>query len=425
VADSTHLLHPMSELSEDRVADPTIFVRGHGVYVWDATGKRYIDAVAGLFNVMLGYGRRDLSEATARAMEELSFAKLFFNQGSASAALLAERLAQITPAGLDRFLLTVGGSDAAESAIKMARYYHASRGRPEKVTIIGRRDSYHGLSYGAMSITGNDAYATGYGPKPPGFAHIGQPNGPDAAAELEACILREGAETVAAFMAEPISLPAGVLVPPDGYWAEVRRICDRHDVLLISDEVCTGFGRTGRMFGMENWNVSPDLMTMSKGITSGYLPMAAVGVSNEVYEGIAAAAPMFLHGFTAGGHPVCSALALAVIDVMEQEDVVARAAETGGYLIEQCRALSADLDVVGDVRGLGMLVGFDLLGERSSKPGRAGMLGRLMFDDLLQRGMLIRYYGDTLVLSPPLVMTKSEVDEMLAMIEQSLRAELL
>ena len=276
-------------------------------------------------------------------------------------ALLAEKLAAITPGRIDRFVFTVGGSDANETALKVARLYQARRGYPEKVVVLAREQSYHGMSMGGTSLTGSASYWDGIGPLLPGIEHLPQPDpaDPDAAAAVAAAIERIGPERVGAFIAEPISNPAGVNVPHPSYWPAVREICDRHGILLIADEVITGFGRTGRMFACEHWGLEPDIIAISKGLTSGYQPLGAAGFTSEIIEAVGDQTEPFLHGFTAGGHPAACAVALANIEIIEDEELVANAERVGGLLRERLQALSAEL---GRRRGpgLGLLCAIDL-----------------------------------------------------------------
>lgn len=413
-ADLAHVVHPLSPLHELAQQGALMIVAGSGCRIRDAAGKSYLDACAGLWNVNVGYGREELADVARDSLASLGYATLYLGRGNEPAALLAAKLSTITPPAIDRFFYTVGGSDANETAIKIARYRYAVRGKPGKVKVIARRGSYHGSSFGAVTATGAPGFWEGFGPLVPGFSHIDQPERakPSCASELEDEILRQGADTVAAFIAEPISVPCGLPLPPDGYWQDVREICDHHDVTLILDEVITGFGRTGRMFGSEHWQLTPDLLVLAKGLTSGYLPLGAVGMSDALHDEIAVPGRTFMHGFTAGGHPACCAVALRNVEIIEEERLVERAAENGEYLLAGLRQAARDHPAVTEPRGLGMMAAFDLVGgggpsdrfdDRS--PGKAVELA------MIDRGILVRAFGDTVAMAPPLVATRAEIDE--------------
>lgn len=411
---SGHLVQHMSQLDAVDASGPLVIVSGDGARVSAADGTVYLDGVSGLVNVNVGHGREELAEAAAEAMRRLAYGTLFFGMATEPAVELAAELARITPAGIERFFFALGGSDANDSALKIARRYHALRGKPEKTRFLARADSYHGMTFGGTSASGDDVYRDGFGPFLPGVVHAPQPgaDGVASAAELEALIVAEGPETIAALIAEPVSLPAAVNVPPDDYWPAVREICTRHDILLIADEVVTGFGRTGRMFGMDHWDVTPDLMTMSKGITSGYLPLAAVGMTKAVYDVLASSPKPFLHGFTTGGHPTCCALALANLAIIEREDLAGNAERRGAYFRARLDVLCATSPSALRARNLGLLVALDL-----SRPEgvelRAGLsFGAHVRNEMLRRGVIMRFYGDTLVWGPSLAITEAEIDEL-------------
>lgn len=422
-ADVAHVFHPMSVLASVSEEQVLIFEHAQGLRVTDISGTEYLDSRAGMANVNIGYGREELAEVAAESMRRLSYAKLFYGQGSPSAARLAAKLREITPTGIERLFFTVGGSDANDSVIKMVRYFNASQGRPEKVKIIGRKHSYHGMTLGALSLTGGPEYWKDFGPLVPGIVHIEQPEATDknAAQVLEEAILREGPETVAAFVAEPISVPARYVMPPPGYWAAVRAICTKYDVLLVSDEVITGFGRTGTMFAADHWNIQPDVIVMSKGLTSGYLPLGAVGVSEALYDGIAARAGMFMHGFTGGGHPVACDVALRNIEIIEDESLVENAAKIGGYLREQLEDLAARHSYFGEVRGIGMLQAIDVNCDppvpaysESEEQVAASILAAFRKERLLGR-----VYGQTIGFCPSLCATSSDIDEIVSRVERA------
>ena len=410
--DEAHVLHPFTSFAAD--APPVVLERNEGARLVDTEGRSYLDAIAGLMNVNIGYGNRKMAEAAYQAMADLSYASVFFNMSHKPAIDLATRLAELTPGDIERFLFTVGGSDAIESAIKVARLYHRLRGAEGRDKILGRRKSYHGMSYGALSATGQEVYRDGYGPVVPGFVHVGQPSetGPD---ELEEAILREGPQTIAAMIAEPISAPSVVEIPPPDYWPRVREILRRHGILLVSDEVITGFGRTGKLFACEHWNLEPDMMTMSKGLTSGYQPLGALGISAEISATLRGAEGVFLHGFTAGGHPVACAVANANLDVILGEGLVENAARLGEYFLPQLAALrERHPSIIARERALGLFAAIDF----SVDDEVCLALAREAQD----RGLLVRHYGTTFAFAPPLTIGEEEIDEIVTILGDAIKS---
>ncbi|MBS1878934.1 MAG: aspartate aminotransferase family protein [Actinobacteria bacterium] len=412
--DERHLVHPFTAADQATEENLLMLVSGRGVRVSDERGRSWIDAQAALSNVALGYGREELATAAAAALAEIGFATLFTGRGHRWAAALGERLAELTAPGIERFLFTVGGSDAIESAIKLVRYANALAGRPEKRKVIGRQGGYHGVSLGALSVTGLAPLREGFGPLPEYAGHVPQAHEPGAAEALERRILEEGPETVAAFVAEPVSQSAVVAMPRDGYWTRVQQICREHDVALVLDEVITGFGRTGRMFAGEHWDIRPDLVTMSKALTSGYLPLGALGMTEEFHARFARPGQTLMHGFSGGGGPAACAVALATLDVLRDEGLVERAAAAGEYLRGRLADLQARCGWIAEVRGIGLLVGVDLAAE----PG----VGGRVYAEMLRRGVIVRAYGDSIVFTPPLVITDEELDEVVDVFEAALQA---
>jgi len=425
-ADIDHVVHPTATVFQ-KADNAIIFKSGKGIYLTDINGTEWLDACGGQANVALGYGREDLIEVVADSLRELSYGTLFYGLGTVPAAVLAKKLAEITPEGINRFYYTLGGSDAIETALKIVRYVNVMNGRPEKTHVIGRRTSYHGTSMGASAMTGDAPMWDGIGPLLEGFSHIDQPHivspegdGAKAAQALEDEILRIGPEKVAAFLAEPMSTPAGIYVPPDDYWPRVREICDRYDVLWVADEVLVGFGRTGKMFAVEHWGVSPDLMIMSKMITTAYFPLAAVGMTDEVATQLDAGGKSFYHGFSAGGHPVACALALATIDVYEREDIVNKAAAVGDYFREGLRSLAEKHPSMGEVRGIGMITAFDIAQDVVGPEFGPALHQRIRDHE----HMFVRDYknGQAVGFGPPLILTNEDVDEVVSRIERAITA---
>jgi adenosylmethionine-8-amino-7-oxononanoate aminotransferase len=424
--DVAHIVHPITPLAEHERTGPLIIAEGEGIYVRDAEGRRYIDTLAGLWNVNVGHGRTEIANAIAEQARRIAFAPMFWGRANVPSIELATKLAEIAPRGLTRVFYTSGGSESNETAIKIARYYFHLQGFENKHKIIARRRGYHGVSYGALSATGIPDYHKWFGPLAPGFVHIDPPylyRETDAARRaalsraenLEQAILAEGPETVAAFIAEPIQGVGGVIVPPDEYFPAVREICDRYNVLLIADEVITGYARTGRWFGIENWNVVPDLMSTAKGITSGYIPLGAVFVTEKLYNGIKTSEGVFMHGFTYNGHPVACAAALANLAIMERERLVEHTAQIGPYFLERLSELQR-FRHVGDVRGKGLMAAIELVADqKTAEPfDPAKKVGPTVAKTALKHGLLIRAAGDILVFAPPLVIDERGIDELVA-----------
>jgi putrescine aminotransferase len=424
-SDRAHLLHPQHHPSDHR--DPQVWVAGEGALITNSEGKTVYDGLSGMWNVYVGHGRRELVEAASRQLSTLAFASSYIGATNLPAIDLAERLSGLVYPAINAFFFTSGGAEATESSIRTARYFWKAQDRPGKTKIIARRLSYHGSTLAAASATGVPDFSEPFGPRLPDFLHIESPYpyrftgggggitpGVAAANLLEDAIRREGPDTVAAFIAEPVQGGGGgVIVPQDDYFPRIRAICDRYDVLLISDEVITGFGRTGRWFGLEHWGVEPDIVQFAKGITSGYLPLGGIGVSDRIKAVIDAAPPArrWMHGLTNSGHPVCCAVALANLKIIEEEGLVARAAQLGARLLNRLRPLE-EHDHVGEVRGLGLLAGIELVADRETKerfPAEAEV-GKRVRAELLERGLYTRVLGDVICLAPPFVTGEAQID---------------
>jgi putrescine aminotransferase len=429
-ADLAHLIHPLYHPNDAK--NPFVWVKGEGSTLHAADGRQYLDGLAGLWNVTLGHGRKELAAAAARQMEQLAFTSSYTGHTNIPAVQLAERLADRAYKSINHFFFASGGGDANDSAIKTARFFWISQGKPEKMKIISREHAYHGVTMGAMSATGIASYWPMFGGKLPGFIHIPSPypyryTGENAADELEKAILREGADTVAAFIAEPVQGAGGLIVPNDGYFQRIREICNKYDVLFMSDEVITGFGRTGKWFGLEHWNVEPDIMSFAKGITSGYLPLGGIGVSDRVYKVIAEVPPerRWMHAFTYSAHPTCCAVALVTLDIIEREGLVEAAARKGKKLLDGLRQL-ASLPSVGDIRGLGLMCGVELVEDKATKkpfpPARK--MGAKVQKECANRGLVSRIKEDIYMLAPPFVVTDAELDRMVNILGEAIPAAL-
>jgi len=437
-ADQTHLLHPLHHPTLHQ--SPKIWVAGQGALVRDATGQEYIDGLSGLWNVNVGHGRRELAEAALHQMTTLAYSSAYAGSTNLPAIALAERLSELAYPAINSFFFTCGGAEASESSFKTARFYWKAVGQPGKIKIISRMRGYHGTTMAAMSATGMPAYWAMFEPRVPGFVHIDSPypyrfvngtpeisDGVAAANLLEEAILREGPETVAAFIAEPVQGAGGVIVPQPDYFARIRAICDKHQVLLISDEVITGFGRTGRWFGLEHYGIEPDIMQFAKGITSGYVPLGGIGVSDTIRDAINGVPPerRWMHAYTYSGHPTCCAVALRNIQILQDEELVARADAAGRRLQAGLQSL-AGLDGVGNVRGLGMLGAVEIVADKATKqvfPPSAQIMQRL-YDGLLERGLYTRVLFDAICLAPPLITTDEQIDRIVNIIGETIPAVL-
>lgn len=412
---ANHIVLQMTNLARLVPSGPLVLTEADGLRVRDQQGKWYLDCMAGLYNVNVGYGREELAAVAATAMQRLSYGSSFFGRTTDPSLRLADKLSSITPKSLSRFIFTVGGSDAIDTAIKLIRHHNVLAGFPEKMTVIARHGGYHGMTFGGTTATGQPGLREGVGPLLPGVLHIDQPgpSGDVSARELEEAILREGPETVACFLAEPVALTPGIAVPPHDYWPAIRAVCSRYGVRLVVDEVVTGFGRTGRMFACEHWNLEPDLMVLSKGITSGYLPLGAVGMSEEIFEGLCRSKNPLPHGFTAGGHPVCCEVALANIAIIEREELVDQAARVGQYLERRLSEVSGRYEMCGDVRSLGMIAGLDVSGESG--------IGDWVTEEMRRNGVLVRNYGNTIAFGPPLIATECHIDVLVEQLDATLQ----
>lgn len=437
--DIASLIHPLHDPAAHRAGH--VWISGEGATLVDASGARYIDGLAGLWNVVLGHGRRELAEATRAQMETLAYASGYCGSSNERAIELAERLARLTYPGINRFFFTSGGAEANESAIKVGRAYWKLRGRPNKTKVIAREFGYHGLTLAAMSATGIAPYWPLFEPRVPGFTHIPAPYpyrprltepasgasyGEAAANELEKAILREGAETVAMFLAEPEPGVGGVIVPPDDYFRRIREICDTYDVLFASDEVITGFGRTGRWFALEHWGIAPDVVQFAKALTSGYFPMGGIGVSDQIAQVLDEAPVPWMHAHTYSAHPVGCAVALETLRILEDENLVAEAARRGACLMDGLRARLADHPHVGEIRGKGLMCAVEFVKDRDTRAPFAAeeRIGARIHDEARARGLFSRVRGDVFVLAPPFVTPDETLDRIADILAAATRAVL-
>ncbi|MBW3540829.1 MAG: aspartate aminotransferase family protein [Planctomycetes bacterium] len=434
--DRKHLIHPLHD--SVLAAAGHVWVKGEGALLTDADGREYIDGLSGLWNVVAGHGRAELADAAARQMNELAYCSGYAGSSNPRAIELAERLAGLTYPGITRFFFTSGGGEASETSFKTARYYWKLRGRPEKTKVISRQWGYHGVTLAAMSATGIASYWPMFEPRVPGFIHIPSPypyrypapphesQGVAAANELEQAILREGPETVAMFLAEPVQGAGGVIVPQNDYFPRIREICDKYEVLFVADEVITGFGRTGKMFALDHWGVEPDMIQFAKAITSGYFPFGGIGVNETIAEVLDAGPLVWMHAYTYSAHPVGCAVALANLDIIEREGLVSQAAEKGGYLLDKLTAALAGHPHVGEVRGLGLMCGIELVADKATKlefPPEE-KIGIRVHQAAQERGLFSRLRGDVYCLAPPFVTTREQLDRIVKVLRDSVETVL-
>jgi putrescine---pyruvate transaminase len=426
--DRLHHLHPFTDSKVLHAKGSRVITRAEGVYLWDSDGRRILDGMAGLWCVNIGYGRNELARVAYEQMQELPYYNIFFQSTHRPAVDLAELLSQVTPAHLNHVFFTNSGSESVDTMVRMVRHYWAARGKPSRTVIISRENAYHGSTMAGASLGGMKPMHKQGGLPIPDIEHIMQPYwyslggdlepeafGLQAARALEERILALGADRVAAFIGEPIQGAGGVIVPPRSYWPEIMRICKKYDVLLVADEVICGFGRTGKWFGSDYFGIEPDLMTIAKGLSSGYLPIGGVMVSDEVADVLIKKGGEFLHGFTYSGHPACCAVAAANVRILRDERIIERAeTEIAPYLQARIREFESH-PLVGEVRGVGMFGALQLVADkRTRRPfDRVGDAGNLCRDHCTDSDLIMRAVGDSMILSPPLVISKSEIDELM------------
>ena len=432
--DLAHILHPVTNLHRHAKTGALILTKGQGTRVWDSTGKEYIDGFAGLWNINVGHGRAVLGEAAKDQINTLAFAPNFFGLATPPSIELAAKLASIVPGSLNHFQFTSGGSESNESAIKIARYFWAIQGQASKIKIISRHNAYHGIGGLTTTATGVPAYWKDFGPAAPGILHISSPNlyrsnpnnlDPAAflaflEAELRQTIATEGADTIAALIGEPTQGAGGVCPAPDGYWQMIRRVCDQHQILLIADEVITGFGRSGKMFGIQTYNFAPDIICLAKGITSGYIPLGAIGVSDAIYNELIKPDRMFMHGFTYSGHPVACAVALENIKILEDEALPENARLRGVQLLEEAQVLRSHSNV-GDIRAKGLMMLVEVVQDKISKtPFPALSIGGKLQAATRKRGLIVRCGDNGVAIAPPLTISSAEISQIVEIVQESI-----
>ena len=433
------LLHPATNLAAHREHGPLVLDRGEGIYVYDTQGNRYIEGLAGLWCTSLGYGNKELIAAASEQMSRLSFTHLFGSKSHEPAIELAEKLKEMVPSPASKIFFTSSGSEANDSQIKLAWYYNNARGKPEKKKIIGRMRGYHGVTIGAASLTGLPIYHADFDVPLPGFLHAdcphhyrnAEPGETEAdfasrmASNLEEMIEREGPETIAAFIAEPVQGAGGVILPPETYFEKVQAVLRKHDIAMIADEVICGFGRTGNMFGSETFGIEPDSITMAKAITSAYMPLGAVTVSEPVFEALVSESQklgLFAHGFTYSGHPVACAVAAKTLEIYERIDIVGHVRTVAPIFQTRLHAL-ADHPLVGNARSVGLIGALELVRDKTTKESFAPSegVGAKAVAIAQEEGLLCRAVGgDNIGLCPPLVIEGAEINVMFDALSKTL-----
>ncbi|MBR0713789.1 aspartate aminotransferase family protein [Bradyrhizobium liaoningense] len=428
--DVAYQLHAYTNARSHQQAGPLVIERGEGPYVFDAAGKRYLEAMAGLWSVGLGFSEKRLVDAAHRQMQALPFYHTFASRSHGPSIDLAEKLVKMAPVPMSKVFFTNSGSEANDTVLKLIAYRSNALGQPQRKKVISRLRGYHGVTIASASLTGLPNNHRSFDLPLPNILHTGSPHHyKDAAAgeseeafatrraeELDALIQKEGPDTIAAFFGEPVMGAGGVIVPPTTYWEKIQAVLKKYDILLVADEVICGFGRTGKMFGCETYNIKPDVLVVSKQITSSYFPFSAIIMNDCMFEPIADESNkigVLGHGFTAGGHPVGAAVALENLRIIEERNLVAHAAEIGDYMQGRLRTL-ADHPLVGEVRGIGLIAAVELVLDKTRKVAAAtpGALGGVASKLLLERGIISRNMLDALAICPPLIVTRAQVDEL-------------
>jgi putrescine---pyruvate transaminase len=446
-ADTAHYLHPFTDFKSLGQKGSRIITKADNIYLWDSDGNKILDAMSGLWCVNVGYGRQELITAATKQLQELPFYNSFFQTATPPAIELAELLAEVSPPQFKHVFFAGSGSEGNDTVVRMVRRYWDVLGQPERSVIIGRKNGYHGSTMAGASLGGMSGMHAQGGLPIPGITHIEQPFwfelgrgsgaapmsaadeqasrdrfGIEAAGWLEHMILEVGAHKVAAFIGEPVQGAGGVIVPPDTYWPEIQRICDQYGVLLVSDEVICGFGRTGHWFGCERFGTRPDLMTFAKGVTSGYIPLGGVMVGDRIAKVLIEQGGEFNHGYTYSGHPVACAVALANIRLIQREKLVEKVRDDLGPYLAGHFAELAKHPLVGEAQTCGLMAALQLVKDKATGQtfDPALEVGMVCRGHCFGNGLIMRAVGDRMIIAPPLVMTRVQIDEMAALIRRCL-----
>lgn len=436
--DIRFVLHPVTDARRNEATGPIVITGGEGIYVVDDAGHRYIEAMAGLWNVAVGFGEPRLVQAATRQLATLPYYHTFSQKSNLPSIDLAERLVGLSPERLQHVFFTNSGSEANDTVVKMVWYYNNAMGRPKKKKFLARKKGYHGITVASGSLTGLPGNHGDFDlpaipvhhltcPHHYRFAEQGESEeafSERLAAELEAVIETEGAETIAAFIGEPVLGAGGVMPPPEGYWPRIQAICRRHDILIVADEVITGFGRVGTMFASDYYGIDPDMLVVSKQLTSAYHPLAAVLMSDALYQSIADNSKKlksFAHGFTTSGNPVACAIANENLDIYDERQLVANA-KSMGALMQERLATFREHPLVGEVRGVGLIAGIELVADKATKApfDPIGLIGARVFQRAHHHGLIIRAIGDTIAFCPPLIINAAEVEDMVERFRRTL-----
>ncbi len=438
-ANAKHLWHPMAHPQAMLDTPPDIIARGDGVWVWDIDGHRMVDGVGGLWSANLGHSNQRLRDAIVAQLDELPFYNTFRGTTHPRAIELSQELTQLmAPEGVGAVMFGSGGSDAVEAALKLARQYWKVRGQADRSKFISLRQGYHGVHFGGMSVNGNTNFRRAYEPLLPGCFHVDTPwlyrnpytddpleLGRICAELLDREIIFQGPDTVAAFIAEPVQGAGGVIVPPENYWPAVREVCRRHGVLLIADEVVTGFGRTGHLFGTRMWGVNADIWCLAKGLSSGYIPLGATAIGQDIADtflkapaGIGAIS----HGYTYSAHPVAAAAALESLRLVQELDLPGNAARVGGHMQARLASFVSRYAHVGNVRGVGLMACIEMVESKVGKTplARGSALLARVARATYERGAMVRVSGPNIILSPPLIITREQVDVLIDALDGAL-----
>ena len=437
--DAAHHIHPFSDTAALNKEGARVITRADGVYLWDSNGNKIIDGMSGLWCVQVGYGNKELAEAGYEALKTLPYYNHFFKTTNPYTAELADKLAKLLPEGHEHVLFASSGSEANDSALKLIRYYWNLKKRPHKKIHLSRELAYHGVTMAAASLSGLTPMHPQFDLPLPGFEKVPTPYwygskatygditpeelGRKVAEQLEKKILELGADNVASFSAEPVHGAGGVIFPPPGYWEEINRICKKHDILLHTDEVITGFGRTGEWFGSITYGIKPDIMTMAKGLSSGYQPISAISLGERMGDAIVHANEELVHGYTYSGHPVASAVALKNLEVMDRDKMVPRVKnDIGSYMQRRLRETFESHPLVGEVRGIGLLAAIELVADKAKREffPNVGDVGTHCRNYCFKSGLISRAIRDTMVLAPPFIISESEVEEIIAKLKAAI-----
>ena len=428
--DIEYYFHPVTNARRHEQLGPMIIAKGEGIHVFDDQGKEYIEAMAGLWSVAVGFGEKRLAEAAFRQISELPFYHSFSHKSHPQAIALAERMVKMAPGKMGKAHFTNSGSEANDTVVKMIWYYNNALGRPQKKKIISRLKGYHGITLVSASLTGLPNNHRDFDVPFPQFKHVSCPHhwrfaepgeseedfATRLAQELEDKILAEGPETVAAFFGEPVMGAGGVFIPPRTYWQKIQDVCRKYDVLIVADEVINGFGRTGNVWGCDTYGITPDIMVCSKQITSSYVPLAAITFTNEIYNVIAdntAKIGTFGHGFTTSGHPLAMAVAMENLDIIEERNLMGRVPQLSPHFLKRLHSFK-DHPLVGETRGVGLIGAIELVADKKTKAGfeKPGATGLRLAELGHEEGIIFRAIGDIIAFCPPLIITDEQIDDL-------------